>query len=377
MNESEGRVLVVAPTGRDAPLICRLVAAEGTPCEEFPTIPAALSEAASEVGAILLADEALDEHGVRAMNAFRAAEPPWSDLPVIVLTRRGEAPESSYALLRELGQVSVIERPVGRRPLLSAVQAALRARERQYLARAQMAELQRIGEELQIANSMKDELLALVSHELRTPLTGILGCSQLLLRHSAGLAPDDKAALLRDIHEHGTRLQRVIENMLVLSRAETPADTNTEPILLQRVLPKLLEGMEELNGARRLSVALEPGLPPVVANQLFVEQVVTNLIRNSEKYSAEGAEIQVRVEGRQDGVAISVADRGQEFDQVQVDRMFEAFYRDPEHSPRVPGLGLGLPVCKRLTEAQGGSIAARPRDGGGLEVTVTLPVVVD
>jgi signal transduction histidine kinase len=236
-----------------------------------------------------------------------------------------------------------------------------------------MAELRRIGEELRSANSMKDELLGLVSHELRTPLTGILGCSHLLLRRFAQLSREDREMLLRDISDHGARLQRLIENMLVLSRAETAAETNTEPLLLQRVLPPVLEGMQPLEGRRQLQVWIEPGLPPVTANPVFVEQIVTNLIRNSEKYAAEDADVEVRLESAESSVAMTVADRGSQLTATEVNRMFDAFYRDPSGSPKASGLGLGLPVCKRLTEVQGGSISARPRPGGGLEVTVALP----
>jgi K+-sensing histidine kinase KdpD len=236
-----------------------------------------------------------------------------------------------------------------------------------------MAELKRVGEELRVANSMKDELLGLVSHELRTPLTGILGCSHILIRRSTELSAEDREGLLQDINDHGTRLQRLIENMLVLSRAETAAETNTEPVLLQRVLPRVFGGLEPLNGCRRLRVTFEPDLPAVTANAVFMEQVITNLVRNSEKYAAEDEDVEVHVEERSESVTITVSDRGAVLDQPQVDRMFDRFYRDATNSPRVSGLGLGLPVCKRLTEVQGGSISARPRVGGGLEVTVAVP----
>ena len=377
MSTNEDRVLVVAPTGRDAELICDFLRASGENCRSSPTITEALHLAERGLGALVFADESLDDEAVRAIQRFRDAQPSWSDPPMIVLTRKGDDQNGSHPGLRDLGQISIIERPVGRRPLLSAVQAALRARMRQYEARAQMAELTRIGEELRIANSRKDELLGLVSHELRTPLTGILGCSDLLLRRAKQLPAADSEVLLRDINDHGKRLQRVIENMLVLSRAETALETNTEPLLLQRLLPGVLESLEPLKGDRRIDANFASDLPPVAANDVFVELVVTNLVRNSEKYSAENTDVEVRVEAGNDTVTITVADHGDQLDQTEVDRMFEVFYRDPDQSKNVSGLGLGLPVCKRLTEIQGGSIRARPRFGGGLEVAVGFPVVRD
>jgi signal transduction histidine kinase len=161
--------------------------------------------------------------------------------------------------------------------------------------------------------------------------------------------------------------------MLILSRAETTGDTNTEPVLLQRILPPLLRALTPLRGARELRLTVQPNLPPANVNPVFVEQIVANLIRNSEKYAAENEPVEVRLEAIDDLVAITVADRGSPLTESQITQMFDAFYRDPEHSARESGLGLGLPVCKRLTEVQGGSIRARPRPGGGLEVTVAFP----
>ncbi len=110
----------------------------------------------------------------------------------------------------------------------------------------------------------------------------------------------------------------------------------------------------------------------MLGNALFFEQIVQNLIRNSEKYSSEEGVIEVTAAFDDPFVTISVADRGKTFTQRQVDQMFETFYRDPEAAARVSGLGLGLPVCKRLAEAQRGTVRGVARRGGGLRVILTL-----
>lgn len=372
----ENRVIVVTPTGRDSALVGSLLKGAGIEAACANSVAAALRMAEEAVGAIVLADEALEPGMVTLMNQFREAQPAWSDVPIIVLTRRSttEAAGSPFA---RLGPVAIIERPVGRRPLLSAIESALRSRARQYEAREQLIALKRAGEELRIANSMKDELLGLVSHELRTPLTGILGCASILQRRYEELPREDRALLLRDIDDHAVRLQRIIENMLTLSRAEAQAEAHSEPVLLQRTLPPRLEAMKPLRGSRTLQLSVPDDLPPVNANPVFVEQVVSNLVRNSEKYAAKGQPVEVSLAHIGDTVAITVADHGDHLTQQDVDRMFEVFYRDPERGLRTSGLGLGLPVCKRLTEVQGGSIQAHGRDGGGLEVTVRLPVALE
>lgn len=369
----EQRILIVAPTGRDAELISGLLAEAGLAAETYTTLDTAMEQAQLAVGALVVADEALSHDGVNRFAQFRAEQPAWSDVPIVVLTRKGVI-QSRHELVGDLGQVSILERPVGRRSLLTVVQTALRARTRQYQAREQLEALRRLSDELHVANSMKDELLGLVSHELRTPLTGILGCASILRRHSQILEEGDRETLLGDINDHAVRLQRIIENMLILSRAETSHETASEPTLLQRTIPPALERMRPLRGARDLELTVARDLPPVNANAVFVEQVVGNLVRNSEKYAAIGQPIEVLIEPRDGRVAITVADHGPVLTAEHVRQMFEPFYRDPQHELTTAGVGLGLPVCKRLTEVQGGTIEARPRSGGGLEVTVEFMI---
>lgn len=369
----EQRILVVAPTGRDANLICELIEDAGLSGVPFSSVFEALEAAERAVGTLVVADEALSQDSVRRFSHFRAEQPPWSDVPIIVLSRKGIL-HSRQELVSELGQVSILERPVGRRSLLTVLQTALRSRARQYQAREQLGALQQLTDELHVANSMKDELLGLVSHELRTPLTGILGCASILRRHSEILEASDRETLLGDINDHAVRLQRIIENMLILSRAENAAETASEPTLLQRTLPPVLERMRPLRGSRPLEINVAKDLPPVNANPVFVEQVVGNLVRNSEKYATAGEPIKVSIESRDGRVAIVVADRGPVLSADEVRQMFEPFYRDPKHELTTAGVGLGLPVCKRLTEVQGGTIEAHPRRGGGLEVTVQFDI---
>lgn len=375
--DEERRVILVAPTGRDAVLIDALLSSRGITTLACPDVATGLAAAEQAVGAMIIADEALHRAASIDIGRFLEGQPPWSDVPILVLTRRRSPTDLWAHSLNGLGQVSILERPVGRGPLLTATEAALRARARQYEGREQLAELKRVGEQLGAANSLKDELLGLVSHELRTPLTGIVGCASILRRRFGELGPDDRKTLLRDIDDHATRLHRIIENMLVLSRAGSESETNVEPVLFQHTFPPMLEALKPLRGGRDLIVSVPPDLPPANVNSVFVDQVVTNLVRNSEKYAAAGQPVEVSLEARDDSVVITVVDRGAEFTQSQVRQMFEPFYREPEQAARQSGLGLGLAVCKRLTEVQGGSISARPRDGGGLEVAVSFPTACE
>ena len=107
---------------------------------------------------------------------------------------------------------------------------------------------------------------------------------------------------------------------------------------------------------------------------MYFEQVLRNLLSNADKYSPPTEPVLVRTR-RDDGfVTISVLDRGQGVADEDVDKIFRAFYRSPRTSAQASGAGIGLAVCKRLIEAQGGRIWARPRDGGGAEFGFTLPL---
>jgi signal transduction histidine kinase len=377
--ERDSRVLVVAPIGRDGNLLSDFFSANGIASAVCPSVESALDQASCGAGGLVVAEEALTVKAAESLREFRHAQPTWSDIPVLVLTaHRESANRHSWSRwLDVVGSVTLLERPMSKGPLLTAVQSALQARRRQYEAREQLAELARIGAELKTANSRKDELLGLVSHELRTPLTTVLGCAHILTTQERRLNPEEKTQVLADLGEHATRLQRVIENMLVLSRAETRDEVDPEPLLLQRVLPKLVTELTPLRGGRNLTLKMENDLPPVLANPVFLEQILRNLVRNSEKYAAERRPVQLEAKHVNGTVGISVADHGAILEPAQVHQMFELFYRDPAQARRASGLGLGLPVCKRLTEILGGSIEAHPRAGGGLCVTVSMPVAVD
>jgi signal transduction histidine kinase len=334
----------------------------------------AVCEIQSGAGVLLIADEACADESIPLLYEALDQQPSWSDLPILLLTRAGSTPSAGDQNLTRLGNVTVIERPVGGGPLLTAIQSALRARLRQYEARQHLITLERNGEELRVAGSRKDELLGLVSHELRTPLTLILGAADILAKREQQLGPQVRRELVQEVVDNGARLRRIIENMLVLSKAESLAEVTLEPILLQRELPAWIASLAPLTGCTELQLNVPEDLPPVVANSAFLEQIIANLVRNSEKYASAGEPIELSGRVAEEAVEIQVRDRGRPYTEQEVMRMFESFYRDPATATRVSGLGLGLAVCRRLAEVQGSRIEARPRPGGGVTMLISLPI---
>jgi len=119
------------------------------------------------------------------------------------------------------------------------------------------------------------------------------------------------------------------------------------------------------------------GLPTVVADPTYVEQVVRNLLSNAAKYGGAGAQIEVHAELEEDEVAVRILDTGPGFPADESDRLFELFFRSPTTAGQASGAGIGLFVCARLIGAMGGRIWARPRPEGGAEFGFSLRVMAE
>ena len=236
-----------------------------------------------------------------------------------------------------------------------------------------------LAEELGQATRFKDELLALVSHELRTPLTIALGSLDLLHRRLDSLPPAEAASLVDDALQNARRLERLVANMLALSRAELVGVDDLTPVLLQRMLPRTVaEIARDLRfDPARIQLHLSE-VAPVMGNPVYIEQIVANLISNAFKYGEPGRPVDLDIAETSDGmVTLSVESGGEPMDTSDVEALFAPFVRAAGTGESTSGLGLGLAVCRRLAHAQGGDIAAEPAAGGGLRVTLRLPAALE
>lgn len=235
------------------------------------------------------------------------------------------------------------------------------------------AEAQERQRELVRANEAKDEFLGLMSHELRTPITVIHGGARVLKARNAAIDDETRTGMLDDIERESDRLARMLENLLALARVELDQEPIVEPVLVQRLLARILESGKKLNG-RSVQVDVDSAIPPAAADPAYLEHVIRNLVGNAEKYSPPGRPIEVHVTREDSLAAVRVLDRGFGISADEAERIFERFYRSDRTAKMAGGAGMGLAVCKRLIESMGGRIWAHPRDGGGLEVGFTLPL---
>lgn len=237
--------------------------------------------------------------------------------------------------------------------------------------------LQETMEELRRASDAKDEFLGLVSHELKTPITTILGNAEVLQRRADELDDESRTGAYADIHDEADRLHRIIDNLLVLARLEQGGQLEREPLLVRRLVERIVHEHQRRHPYRPINVRAEVGPTPIVAEPSYIEQVLRNLLSNAEKYSAPTMAIDVVIARTGDELELAVLDRGSGFPEDEADRLFTPFYRSPTAAMRADGVGIGLAVCKRLIEALGGRVWARRRDGGGADIGFALPAVID
>ena len=250
---------------------------------------------------------------------------------------------------------------------------ATRLREVEASLRESEEHLRHERDKLQRSMAVKDEFLGLVSHELRTPITTILGNALLLQRRADKLPEENKREVVRDVAVEADRLQRIIENLLLLTRVDVAEPVETEPLRLQPIIAQAVDAFQRRNPRRDVSVSADGEIPIVVGQPAFVALVLDNLISNADKYSPPETttEILVHANGRDD-VEVCVRDYGIGISGDEAAQVFTPFYRSPRVKDQAKGIGLGLAVCKRVMDAQGGEIRAVGRPEGGCDFIFSL-----
>lgn len=225
------------------------------------------------------------------------------------------------------------------------------------------------------AEELKSTFISVITHELKTPVALIKGYASTLLREDAQWDPETAREMVQVIDEESDRLNRLINNLLDVSRIEAGAlKLEYSDVDLPKMARRLVEGYALQSDRHRFLVDFVEGFPLVPADEERIRQVLSNLIGNAVKYSPDGGTIRIGGWYDDQEVTVYVADEGIGIPAGEEERVFEPFHRvDSSLRRRTQGAGLGLYLVKALVEAHGGRVWVRSEEGKGATFFFTLP----
>jgi two-component system sensor kinase len=241
---------------------------------------------------------------------------------------------------------------------------------------------QEVAQRLRTLDELKNEFVAMVAHDLRSPMASISGAASTLLRAGDALSEDDRGRLLEMIARSTTGLSGLVEDVLQVARIESGQFSyDITPFDLAAVVRRTAAEVELGVDQARIRLEVVPGLPAAVGDEERNWQVLTNLLSNALKFSPEGAPVEVTVafdvSNGADGpmLRVDVRDHGTGIAEEDMERLFQKFsrIRTADVRGKIKGTGLGLYICQRIVEAQGGRIWAESTLGEGSTFTFTIP----
>jgi signal transduction histidine kinase len=369
--ELADRILIAAPVGRDAELMCGQLEKAGMQCEAYRDLDELCREFEKGAGAMLFTEEALPPAAMRSLVRALEKQPAWSEVPVMILTGLPslDVKVRSFHELARLTNVTLIDRPVRIQSLISTAQSALAARRRQYEVRDLMQKLEdRVRE--------RDRFLAILGHELRNPLSAILLASQMI---DADTKLDGEHARL--IERQSRHLTRIVNDLLDLSRVVSGKIViKPQFVDLCRVARQTLETLAESARSHDVSVELRfPNEPmSVSADPVRIDQIINNVLTNAIKYTPEKGHVIVALERDDCHAIVRVEDDGVGIAPERIGTIFELFAQAENAIGRSQGgMGIGLALVRTLVELHGGTIDAKSDGiGKGSSFTIRLPLAV-
>ena len=239
--------------------------------------------------------------------------------------------------------------------------------------RTQLAEEARRAHLRAATEQLRNSLLSSVSHDLRTPLAVVTGATSALLDEHGPRDEHVRRELLQTAHEEALRLNRLVRNLLDMTRLEAGAlKVHEELQPIEEVVGAALGRMEDRLRGREVETRIPADLPLVAFDSALIEQVLINLLENATKYTPAGSPIEVAARAQDGVVEVEVSDRGPGVIPRDAERVFDKFYR--AHEGEGGGVGLGLTICRGIVAAHGGRIWVETRAGGGASFRFTLPL---
>ena len=366
-SELEMRVVILAPTGRDAFLLFQTLADANIQGEVCPH-PAGLLQMLEEgAAAAMVAEEALSHSEVNGVVDWLSAQPPWSDMPFLILTSKGRASAATAQKAQELqtlGNATFLERPLRPETITAAVHAALRARMRQY-------EIRRREETLTRVNADLEQFAYSASHDLQEPIRNIAIYSDLLSRRYQNILDRRGQEFLGYVNQGARRMDMLVRDLLAYTKAASISDELLEPIgatkPLQTALLNLAEAIRQSDAQLHYC-----SLPEVRMREVHLQQLFQNLIANAIKYQSEARpEIFISAQKSDSYWLFGIQDNGIGIDPEYKERIFGLFKR--LHNNDNTGTGIGLAICQRIVDRYRGRIWVESELGKGSIFFFTIP----
>jgi signal transduction histidine kinase/ActR/RegA family two-component response regulator len=398
--------LILAPVGRDASIAAAMLSESSIPCLICPDLESLVRELSNGVGFVLVTEEALLTRDLRALSAWINKQPEWSDLPFVLLTRRGGGLERNPDAVRHLdtlGNVTFLERPFHPTTLVSLARSALRARSRQYDARERLEALQQSEERLRQTNETLEarvaertreheqalaqlheaqkletlgQLTGGVAHDFNNLLTPVIGNLDLLRRR---LAPTDPSHRLIDAGlQAASRAATLVQRLLAFARRQDLSVRSVDVGLLLDGIQDLVR--RSLDPTIDVQIAHAEDLPPAKVDPNQLELAILNLAINARDAMPRGGTLMISADAppasagkglEGEFVRISVSDTGTGMDSKTLARAIEPFFSTKGIGK---GTGLGLSMVHGLAAQLGGKLSLKSTPGQGTTAEVWIPV---
>lgn len=384
---SEGVVLVLTPTGRDAEGAALLLGKADICYHICLSFQALLELLGENIGIVLIAEEAFRDETIHQLLDYLKAQPLWSDLPLIVLTRTSSSnrmPSRSplNRLSEIIGNIMFLERPLHALTLISAVRAALKARQRQYQSRDYLIEREQAAQsllesqkKLEQSNRELELFAAIASHDLQAPLRKVNFFVDLLEKDSGSSLSNEAVDYFSRMKKSINHMQQLITDLLNLSRISRQPkayqNVNLSEVL-QEAIDDLITARKNVNGQIEIQNNTNAS---VFGDADQLRQMFQNLIENGLKFHRKDIPpaIKIVIKKKHNQCHISVADNGIGFNEMYADRIFETFQR-LHGQAEYPGTGIGLSIVYKIIERHGGHISVTSTLGVGSAFLIRLPI---
>lgn len=371
----EERVLVLAPTGRDAEVTREVLGRDGVLCHACADLDELLREVEAGAGVLLITEEAIPRGALDRIGAALGRQESWSDLPVIIAATEAGARDAHRRLrphLARAGSITILERPIPPVTLLTTLETALSACRRQYQVREILAELHENTRRLEEERRLRERFVAILAHDLRGPLSNLTYGIDLLARN--GASPERRGELGLRLARQLLQMDRMIRDLLDVQRIQAGRRL---PLRLARceLCGIAREVAEELNGGNEGPVIVRAeGRVEGIWGAEALHRALWNLASNAIKYGASGMPIEITCGRGEAGAWVSVHNLGPPIPLEDQRLLFEPFRRtELSESGHERGWGLGLALVRGTAQAHGGTVEVESLAGKGTTFILRLP----